>query len=654
MRTTKLRAGILLHLFMAAVALCMAACGGGGGSDPTPPANAPPTNVQLLGVLSLAVGQVSASWLPASDDSTSGANLRYQLHASTQEGFVPTSSTLRLETTGLVSGTISTGLTGGARYYIKLVAIDAQGATTIGQALAVTVASVAATPVPSVAGAACNAPLAALSMTCTLTGTDLPPQTSFSASNCSPDPMVAVSGGSATQRQFTCTPFAAGLTVNVSYVVPGMTAVAPPVPPAAAGFRPSPQSDVFVWPVDLSNPSRGHFGECLDTANPGCFWLSDADRTASTVWRDVTPFQAVQETSGWHLGADYNLGNGSDDAGKPVHAISAGTVVNVVTDACTWGNAIFLRHETSTGSVTSMYAHVDWLDAGAPALNAMVERGEQIAKVGDGVWSARVGCVAGNWPYHLHFQFRRGTDASMGTGYTSNKLAADALGPQGQVDPNTAIAAAAPGTSGRLNDTGITASKCFQAGSDNLVICTSADALALNDQQDGMAGRDVLNNDDSDGEAGFSFSLVPKPNGGYYDKTECVRDNVTGQIWEGKTADGGIRDSAHSYTYWGDGRSGDASAYVGQVNAAALCGYNDWRLPRVRELQAIVNYGVYPFSLIPTPTIDMAWFPNTQLGVYLSSSPYAGHAGDLWLVLFGTGQLERDGPGSSVHVRLVR
>lgn len=201
----------------------------------------------------------------------------------------------------------------------------------------------------------------------------------------------------------------------------------------------------------------------------------------------------------------------------------------------------------------------------------------------------------------------------------------------------------------RLNDTGITAAQCYAAGSNALVSCGSAAAIALNDQQDGMVGRDVTNNDNSDGKAGFSFSLVARP-GGSYAKTECVRDNVTGLVWEGKTNDGGVRDASRAYTNWGDGRAGDASAYVGQVNAIALCGYSDWRLPKVRELQSIVDYGVAS----PWPTIDMVWFSNTQGYVYWSSSPYAGGADLAWYVDFSNGFVYDYNRNVNFHVRLVR
>ena len=214
------------------------------------------------------------------------------------------------------------------------------------------------------------------------------------------------------------------------------------------------------------------------------------------------------------------------------------------------------------------------------------------------------------------------------------------------------VPVAPPTPTGRLPDTGITASQCYAAGSNVLVSCTSAAAIALNSQQDGMRGRDVTNNNSLDGKAGFSYSLMPNAAGGSYAKTECVKDNITGLVWEGKTATSGtLRYSGNTYTNYGDGRVGDASAYVASVNAAGLCGATDWRLPTADELQGIVDYG----AVYPVPTIDAAWFPNTQGYLYWSSSPYVGYAATTWSFHFGNGSNGGDNNYSNAdYVRLVR
>ena len=219
-------------------------------------------------------------------------------------------------------------------------------------------------------------------------------------------------------------------------------------------------------------------------------------------------------------------------------------------------------------------------------------------------------------------------------------------------------------SAGKLNDTGITADQCYQAGSDTLVACSSAGAIALNNAQDGMTGRDAdtASNGNTDGKLGFSFSSVT---GG------CVQDNVTGLMWEVKTADGGLRDMNKTYTNYDSTtalQKWNGSAYVAPtqaeidaatntggfvtaVNATNLCGHNDWRLPTADELQSIVDYGVPS----PGPTLDASWFPNTQGNVFWSASPFVGYSSYAWYVDFGYyGVVDNNVRNNALYVRLVR
>jgi hypothetical protein len=200
-----------------------------------------------------------------------------------------------------------------------------------------------------------------------------------------------------------------------------------------------------------------------------------------------------------------------------------------------------------------------------------------------------------------------------------------------------------------LPDTGITTNQCLEAGSVTLVSCASEGALALNNRQDGMVGRDVTQADSSDGRGGFSFSLVPKAGGGNYDRTECVKDNITGLTWEGKTNDGGLRDASRTFTNDSGGQAGSALEFVAYVNSIGLCGYADWRIPSINELLSIVDYGV------PNPgaTIDTTWLPSSTWFHWTSTQVF--NRSDLkFLVWFTTGQSANGSVGGRYELRLVR
>ncbi|MCK9532719.1 MAG: DUF1566 domain-containing protein [Gammaproteobacteria bacterium] len=263
--------------------------------------------------------------------------------------------------------------------------------------------------------------------------------------------------------------------------------------------------------------------------------------------------------------------------------------------------------------------------------------------------------------------------------------------------------AAATGTianddAGGLNDTGITLCGDYAwggSGSDihnNDVDCAAAGATATvpgtetangNDPvpagQDAHFGRDAnpLTNDDTDGHAGFSFTKLDASGNPLADQSVdyattpwyCVQDNVTGLMWEVKTDDGGLHHKDWTYTWYNSdaatnggsvgaaagGACGgtvaagcDTEKYVAAVNAAGLCGANDWRLPTADELQSLVHYGR------TSPAIDTGFFPNTLASWFWSSSPSASDSGSAWDVVFVTGDVNAGYKSSTGRVRLVR
>ena len=191
-----------------------------------------------------------------------------------------------------------------------------------------------------------------------------------------------------------------------------------------------------------------------------------------------------------------------------------------------------------------------------------------------------------------------------------------------------------------LNDTGV-----VRCQSDTAFIACGNSKFP---QQDAEAGRDKLFNDDTDGAAGFSFTKIA------VDGTvlasgaanwACVRDNVTGLIWEKKTTAGGYQDYRSVYRWNG------VSGYINSLNSNKFCGYTDWRLPFIDELLSLVDYSRNG------PAVDKQYFPNTNIDKYywsaservsLQGSTYA------YFVNFSTGYQSSDLKTNSLVVRLVR
>jgi hypothetical protein len=196
--------------------------------------------------------------------------------------------------------------------------------------------------------------------------------------------------------------------------------------------------------------------------------------------------------------------------------------------------------------------------------------------------------------------------------------------------------------------------------------------------QDGALGLDVdtASNTNDDGTKGFSYLKLDstgKPIAVTATTWDCVRDNITGLVWENKvvaTNTTHLRSSAHRYTWYSTDTANNGSntgstgsntcsatltgslcntqAYVAAVNAAALCGKTDWRLPTREELRSIVNYGTY------NPAIDASYFANTQSDWHWSSSSLADIPSGAWGVNFNYGGGSYDNKTGSYYVRLVR
>ena len=109
----------------------------------------------------------------------------------------------------------------------------------------------------------------------------------------------------------------------------------------------------------------------------------------------------------------------------------------------------------------------------------------------------------------------------------------------------------------------------------------------------------------------------------------CVKDNVTGLIWEVKTDDNSIHDKDNTYRWGGLTAIGathtnkegtyysDWTGLVTGTNSESLCGFTNWQVPNIDQLASIVHYGRI------NPSIDTNYFPNTTASYFWSASPNA-------------------------------
>ncbi|AOW12375.1 hypothetical protein LPB72_07985 [Hydrogenophaga crassostreae] len=157
------------------------------------------------------------------------------------------------------------------------------------------------------------------------------------------------------------------------------------------------------------------------------------------------------------------------------------------------------------------------------------------------------------------------------------------------------------------------------------------------------------------------YSLI-----GSYSREECVKDNVTGLIWEGKPASG-FRVSSNIHTNYDDSTQpqkpvdflsspyptqaeinavSNTVGYANYVNSTALCGSSAWRLPTSEELATLFVENVWE---------DPLWFPNSAAVEGNWSSTPGSSASNALFVTHGQAVNDLRGGVTVGHrVRLVR
>jgi hypothetical protein len=186
------------------------------------------------------------------------------------------------------------------------------------------------------------------------------------------------------------------------------------------------------------------------------------------------------------------------------------------------------------------------------------------------------------------------------------------------------------------------------------------------------------------GEQGFDFTRLNQ-NGDEIDQDtndwRCVRDNVTGLIWENKTNNpGALHDVEQRFTWYAEADNGgfagdlnagstacdlasgncNTQAFVDAVNAQGLCGFFDWRLPSHDELLSLVHFGKEQ-----GPLIESEYFPHIGISIadpyiwYWTYMPNVDGVSDTgaqsaWAIDFNSGVDNFINKSTEARVKLVR
>lgn len=149
----------------------------------------------------------------------------------------------------------------------------------------------------------------------------------------------------------------------------------------------------------------------------------------------------------------------------------------------------------------------------------------------------------------------------------------------------------------------------------------------------GLAGAEPAHG--SSGERLIAFRYQP------VDDCAVVVDRNTHLMWQrcslGQTWDGATCSGRAVKLGWAD-----AARQQGQQ-----CGFDDWQLPDVADLEGLVTEG-------SIPSIDSSAFPNTPPASFWTASPSASSPQQAWFVNFGRGNAHHMYKDSRFHVRLVR
>lgn len=132
------------------------------------------------------------------------------------------------------------------------------------------------------------------------------------------------------------------------------------------------------------------------------------------------------------------------------------------------------------------------------------------------------------------------------------------------------------------------------------------------------------------------------------DDYQCVRDNTAQLVWAAKSNAADLHNRDDLYHWQDDNPNSNGSDsgkspsiglrchlfsgqvtgqcstqdYINRMNAAKVCGFDDWRLPRPMELLGLMNFDTTA-QTGPTVPVEPRFFPQLKPGAYWTDTPNA-------------------------------
>jgi len=184
----------------------------------------------------------------------------------------------------------------------------------------------------------------------------------------------------------------------------------------------------------------------------------------------------------------------------------------------------------------------------------------------------------------------------------------------------------------------------------------------------GGAGVATAENEDGTLRPGTTLRFADNGDG-------TIRDLNTGLMWEKKVAGdglanlGNLHDADNGYVWSDIFNMGNDSVWdwIDDINSeggTGFAGFNDWRVPSLKELQSIVDYEnnnpAAPAELHNSATcagcsdLGSTSCSCTDVDAYWSSTTRKQNIGQAWTVDFSDGAVSANGKGSAKAVRAVR